>query len=42
MSRIKHKLSESCLKDLFSVVKDSYNLRSQTGVGFLGTQKQQV
>ena len=31
--KIKHNLSESCLKDLFSVVNGNYNLRSQSNFG---------
>ena len=30
MNKIKHNLSESCLKDPFSVVNGNYNLRSQS------------
>ena len=33
MYKIKHNLSESCLKDLFSVVNGNYNLRSQSDFG---------
>ena len=29
-NQMKHNLSESCLKDLFSAVNDNYNLRSQS------------
>ena len=31
--KIKHNLSESCLKDLFSVVNGNYNLCSQSDFG---------
>ena len=33
MYKIKHNLSESSLKDLFSVVNGNYNLRSQSDFG---------
>ena len=36
MYKIKHNLSESCLKDLFSAVNDNYNLRSQSDITFSG------
>ena len=36
MYKIKHSLSESCLKYLFSVVNGNYNLRSQSDFGFPG------
>ena len=33
MDKIKHNLSESCLKDLFSAVYGNYNRRSQSDIG---------
>ena len=36
MYKIKHSLSESCLKYLFSVVNGNYNLRSQSDFGVPG------
>ena len=36
MYKIKHNLSECCLKDLFSVVNGNYNLRSQSDFGVSG------
>ena len=36
MYKIKHNLSESCLKDLFNVANGNYNLRSQSDVGAPG------
>ena len=36
MYKIKHNLSESCLKDLFSVVNGNYNLRFQSDFGVPG------
>ena len=33
MYKIKHSLSESCLKDLFSDVNGNYNLRPQSDFG---------
>ena len=36
MYKIKHNLSESCLKDLFSVVNGNYDLLSQSDFGFPG------
>ena len=37
MYKIKHNLSESCLKDLFSAVNDNYKARSQYDFGVSGT-----
>ena len=37
MYKIKHNLSESCLKDLLSAVNGNYNLRSQSVFGVPGT-----
>ena len=36
MYKIKHNISKSCLKDLFSVVNDNYNLRYQSNFGVPG------
>ena len=36
MYTIKHNLSESCLKDLFSVVSGNFFLRSQSDFGVPG------
>ena len=36
MYKIKHNLSESCLKNLFSIVNSNYNLRSQSDFGVPG------
>ena len=36
INKIKHNLSELCLKDLFSVVNGNYNLRSQSHFGVPG------
>ena len=36
MHETKHNLSESCLKDLFSVINCNYNLRSQSDFGVPG------
>ena len=33
MYKIKHNLSESCLRDLFSAENGNYNLRSQSDFG---------
>ena len=35
MYKIQNNLSESCSKDLFSVVNDNYNLQSQSNFGVL-------
>ena len=37
MYKIKHNLSESCLKDLFSAANDNYKVRSQYDFGVPGT-----
>ena len=36
MYKIKHNLSESCLKDLFRAVNENHNLRSQYDFGVPG------
>ena len=37
MCKIKHNLSESCLKDLFSAANDNYKVLSQYDFGVPGT-----
>ena len=39
MYKIKHKLSEKCLKDLFGAVNDNYNLRSLSDFRFSGINR---
>ena len=36
MYKVKHNLSESCLKDLFSAVNSNYNVLSQSDFGITG------